>query len=358
MNLYDLVKRRDRMAVVASGVVEAIEGRFSGGSQRAIRLAADQHGLLLRHAHEASVLRALPTLPGWVAYPSSRRGRLRVWRTQRSRLEVWLESGDATTLLGSADVPGEPIRLHWPVATPAAFDLRLVACGGAVDVAVGPLFNPRTRLLPLLRGRGVEVGPGANPAVLPSADCEVSYVERMSAEQWTNTYGKGRLEASETAHWDRYVVDEGHELRGFADGSLDFVFSSHVLEHMVNPLGVLKNWWRKLASGGAIACVVPDARYTFDLRQPHSTRADFLEQFHAGSFELTDTMYERWCRHTEPRQTPQALKARDYSIHANYYSVDTACDLLDLFAEGEAIRARFVESVVNGKDFSLYLQKP
>lgn len=343
MNLYDIVARKDRMLDGQSGGVEAFSLKLPGGGQRAIRIPRGEPGLLLKNAHEAMVLRSFPTDPGWTVHAD-------LWR----ELEVWLEAG----LFRHRLFAGKgAVRLDWPTPVPMEFDLRLVAAKGELSVAVGPLFNPRARLLPELAGRGVEVGPGANPAVRPSPTCDVSYVERMSMEQWSDTYSKGKLDASAANNWDRYVIDSAHELGGFEDESIDFIFSSHVVEHLVNPLGVFANWWQKLAPGGVIAGVVPDARFTFDLRQPLSTATDFLAQAAAGGHEPSEEMYEKWCLYTAPYNTPKSLKARDYSIHVNYYSVESFRSLLDMFAADHDAAGMFMESVVNGKDFSFMIVK-
>jgi SAM-dependent methyltransferase len=42
------------------------------------------------------------------------------------------------------------------------------------------------------------------------------------------------------------------------DNSLDFVHSSHCLEHMRNPSVALENWLRILKPGGHIVCLIPD----------------------------------------------------------------------------------------------------
>ena len=42
------------------------------------------------------------------------------------------------------------------------------------------------------------------------------------------------------------------------DGSLGFIFSSHVFEHLANPLGHLEHWYAKLRHGGLIVGIVPD----------------------------------------------------------------------------------------------------
>ena len=47
-------------------------------------------------------------------------------------------------------------------------------------------------------------------------------------------------------------------LEGIPDETFDFVYSSHTLEHMVDPLIALHNWWRVLKRGGYLIVVVPD----------------------------------------------------------------------------------------------------
>ena len=50
----------------------------------------------------------------------------------------------------------------------------------------------------------------------------------------------------------------------FRDNSLDYVVTSHVLEHVPNPVKALAEWYRVLRPGGIIYCLVPDRRYTWD----------------------------------------------------------------------------------------------
>jgi SAM-dependent methyltransferase len=48
------------------------------------------------------------------------------------------------------------------------------------------------------------------------------------------------------------------------NSEFDFVCSSHVLEHLANPIKALKEWLRVTKRGGIIYCGVPDKRFTFD----------------------------------------------------------------------------------------------
>jgi SAM-dependent methyltransferase len=256
-------------------------------------------------------------------------------------------------------VPGDelPVRFDWPLEAGIrpGLGLRLEVAGKAPAVlSIGRAFDPRARLLPLMRGVGVEVGPGANPQVRPAAGVDVHYIESASAEEWARRYRKqggddlGPL-------WDRYRVDSAHELAGVADGSLDFIFSNHVFEHLVNPLGVLRNWVRKLRPGGLIAGATPDARFSFDLRQPLSGPPDFLRERDAGGFELCDRHYDRWCRYTAPYNQPDELRARGYSIHAHYYSPAAFTTLAGLLPG--AFDQVFTDTSPNNKDFGFLLRK-
>jgi len=47
----------------------------------------------------------------------------------------------------------------------------------------------------------------------------------------------------------------------FADASMDFVFSSHLLEHMVDVDGTLEEWWRVIKPGGVLVLYCPDPDY-------------------------------------------------------------------------------------------------
>jgi SAM-dependent methyltransferase len=69
------------------------------------------------------------------------------------------------------------------------------------------------------------------------------------------------------------------------DGALDYLCSSHVLEHLPDTIASLHEWHRVLRPGGLLYLVVPDKRYTFD--QPRATTPvdHFLHEFHEGTTE-------------------------------------------------------------------------
>lgn len=56
--------------------------------------------------------------------------------------------------------------------------------------------------------------------------------------------------------WDK---DNGDAtlMEGVTDGFYDFVYASHVLEHIANATLAIKNWWRILKPGGYLILYVP-----------------------------------------------------------------------------------------------------
>jgi len=82
-------------------------------------------------------------------------------------------------------------------------------------------------VLALMTGRGIDIGCGPDP-VLPG-------VQRFDKE-----------------HGD------ANRVRSFVEGEYDFVFSSHTLEHMVDPRSAIREWWSLVKPGGHLIVVVPD----------------------------------------------------------------------------------------------------
>jgi SAM-dependent methyltransferase len=64
-----------------------------------------------------------------------------------------------------------------------------------------------------------------------------------------------RIQSVRTWDWED---GDAQFLASVADESIDFVHSSHCLEHLVDPFEGLKNWLRVLKPGGHMVVMVPD----------------------------------------------------------------------------------------------------
>jgi len=97
---------------------------------------------------------------------------------------------------------------------------------------------------PYLRGRGVDLGAGdfkVLPHVISVDNCH------------HNAFGYNIR--------PDIFVQTASDLSVFASQSLDFVYSSHLLEHMVNPEECLREWYRLVKPGGYLILYLPHEDY-------------------------------------------------------------------------------------------------
>jgi SAM-dependent methyltransferase len=80
--------------------------------------------------------------------------------------------------------------------------------------------------------------------------------------------------------WDRKYGDgDAAKLEGIAKGSLDYIYSSHCLEHLADPIKVLKCWADVVKKDGYLYVVVPD----YDL---YEGGQGIRNRFHKAAFTL------------------------------------------------------------------------
>jgi SAM-dependent methyltransferase len=77
------------------------------------------------------------------------------------------------------------------------------------------------------------------------------------------------------------LVAQGDELP-LATGSQDFVLTSHVLEHFLDPIKALKEWYRVVRDGGYILAIVPHKERTFDKDRPRTPLAELIGRHEAN----------------------------------------------------------------------------
>jgi SAM-dependent methyltransferase len=77
----------------------------------------------------------------------------------------------------------------------------------------------------------------------------------------------------------RQYICDASDLPHIPDETYEFVMSSHVIEHIANPIRALKEWRRILTPTGAAIFVVPHRDYTFDHRRSLTTIEHMLDDF-------------------------------------------------------------------------------
>lgn len=141
-------------------------------------------------------------------------------------------------------------------------------------------------------GTGLEIGASAhNPFNLPGAR-NVAFTED------THIWDKEEIKMC-GAYAEVDIVAEGDNLP-VDDDSQDYIISSHVLEHLPNPIGAMLEWQRVVKPGGTICIIVPKRdELPRDASRPISTREEFYLAHK-----------ERWTIDTVPPDVEQASGGR------------------------------------------------
>jgi SAM-dependent methyltransferase len=154
---------------------------------------------------------------------------------------------------------------------------------------------------PLQGASGLEIGgPSAVFGVeglLPvyPALTEIDGVQWATDTMWHNLDRERGYCPEGTRRGELHVIDDA-ELTALADDSYDAVLSSHVLEHLANPLRALAAWRRVTRSEGHLLMVVPHMQGTFDHRRPLTSLDHFVEDFERGTGEDDLTHLEETLR--------------------------------------------------------------
>lgn len=82
------------------------------------------------------------------------------------------------------------------------------------------------------------------------------------------------------------IVAFGEKLP-FTDNSWDFIVTSHVLEHIANPIKGLLEWHRVIRPGGFLFLLVPHKERMFDKDLPRTTLEELIKRFETD-FKSTD----------------------------------------------------------------------
>jgi hypothetical protein len=373
MNLIDLIKRKDRAIKFVSGEISFSSCTRENFPMQVVELSPGDH-IAIDKIDEFEELKSYPMNIGWKWTGKNKFQLSKFFKTSSCspilKISLINEEAEWRETLFSAAIDDDrywhDIPLRWPSRAGLLRGSSLIiVCEGGTDRAavtclgVAPCFNSRMFLPELIKGVGVEVGPGLNPQIRPSEDVKVSYVEIANAQDWVRLYKKTDAPDAHSTEqlWERYTMSNASTLEGIEDRSLDFIFSNHVFEHLMNPLGVLENWSRKLRPMGVVYNVIPDALACFDLRQPLSTAQEWCQEYQAQSWTVDMEKYERWCAYTAPYNTPDDLIKRRYSIHVHYYSSCNAADLARIMIEKKCFTTYFIGGAWNHKDFAMILYK-
>lgn len=77
----------------------------------------------------------------------------------------------------------------------------------------------------------------------------------------------------------KVIVNDAVNMSDVGNEFYDFVFSSHSLEHIANPLKAISEWLRIVKNDGYIIIVVPEKSQCFDHKRNYSKFSTLLSQY-------------------------------------------------------------------------------
>jgi SAM-dependent methyltransferase len=113
----------------------------------------------------------------------------------------------------------------------------------------------------------------------------------------------------------KVIISDATDIKIINDEEYDFAFSSHLLEHIANPLKAIKEWVRVVKKEGFIIIVVPEKSYCFDHKRNYSEFSTLLSQYEKNVGEddlstLEEILFKHDLRLDPPAGTIEQFKNR------------------------------------------------
>ncbi len=184
---------------------------------------------------------------------------------------------------------------------------RQTARSSLVVASVSWLRNRKRRSFAEVESRiagahGLEIGGPSKifsqrgPFPVYSVVASLDNVNFSDANFWSTIPAGMNFQFDEKKQPGQQIIADAVDLSVIADETYDLVISSHVIEHLANPIRGLKEWQRILKPGGMMIVVAPDKRFTYDRNRPVTPLSHILEDFAFNTPEDDDTHLEEVIR--------------------------------------------------------------
>jgi len=223
----------------------------------------------------------------------------------------------------------------------------------------------------LINLRGLEIGPLDKP-LLPKSAYDVRYLDVFPVEKLVERCrANPNRDENQVVPLD-YVLGK-HSISEIVTQKFNYVVASHVIEHLPNLFGWLRDLAKILETNGELFLVVPDHHFTFDMKRPLSSLGELIENdrnqiqkpsfrsvFDQRFYHRQATSHQIW----QAKQKEQKLElaasfnprsAYDFAQRTDSEYIDVHCNVFESESFVELINASWE---LNLQPFKCMAEKP
>ena len=164
-------------------------------------------------------------------------------------------------------------------------------------------------------------------------------------------------------HIGKVIINDATAITSCQTATYDFLFASHSLEHIANPLKALKEWIRVVKPGGHLILILPEKTRTFDHNRNHSLLSTLKAQYDAGVGEddlstLNEILHLHDLKMDPPAGNIAQFRERSLKnfenrcLHHYVYSPELLKEITDF------LKCKFIYTVTSGINIWFILQIP
>lgn len=109
---------------------------------------------------------------------------------------------------------------------------------------------------------------------------------------WSNIEEGFNFKYSNSKQPGKQIIADAINLKKINDSTYDIMLSSHVIEHIANPIKALIEWSRILKPKGLLVIVAPDRNFTYDRKRPLTKLEHIIDDFKNDVDESDQTHIE------------------------------------------------------------------
>jgi predicted SAM-dependent methyltransferase len=163
---------------------------------------------------------------------------------------------------------------------------------------------------------GIEIG-GPSPVFTKAGPVPfyeiISHLDNINHSDktvWSSIDKGENFEYNKAKQKGKQIIADATDLTAIASNSYDFMLSSHVIEHVANPIKALNEWKRIIKSEGYLTILVPNRKQTFDRKRPLTQLNHIIDDYKNHTKEDDSTHFE------------EIIKLHDVPIDGNVTSYE------------------------------------